>query len=356
MHKLFPWWKRHAAPVSSRISATSNGKTLTDKRPLTHRGGEKPPGTLSAAGPHRSILVEAATDASRADTRMGGYSHRDASRRRCGGFRAWPDLAVFGRFSGFLGVFCRFWALGPFGGSCGAAVFGGFGRFWPDLAAFWPVFAGFGGLGGLGVSVPRAARTNARNSRELYCTRPDCTLARSASEGWQHRSSLALRASVSTSRKRTILSCERYNSSRNRRGCRAAIAFSRSTDCQSVASSLLLVDLHCGHCCASLLPLVRSGTVDLAPRDVIVHRETRQTTCGKKGTGTICRNSPEGAAHIRCLSPFSLRRERADRSHACPTRGIRPLLPLPAAPPRGKWFCPRLLGVCRHPACAAAAR
>ena len=45
----------------------------------------------------------------------------------------------------------------------------------------------------------------------LYRTRPDCTLARSASEGWRHCSSLALRASVSTSRKRTILRREQYS-------------------------------------------------------------------------------------------------------------------------------------------------
>ena len=44
---------------------------------------------------------------------------------------------------------------------------------------------------------------------------------------------------------------------------------------------------------------------------------------GKKGTGTICRNGPEGAAHKWCLSPFSRPRtplpyRRLLRFVACP--------------------------------------
>ena len=33
----------------------------------------------------------------------------------------------------------------------------------------------------------------------------------------------------------------------------------------------------------------------------------RSTSRGEKGTGTICRNGPAGAAHKWCLSPFRLR-------------------------------------------------
>ena len=179
------------------------------------------------------------------------------------------------------------------------------------------MFAGLGGLGGLGVSCAAAgARTNARNSRELYCTRPDCTLARSASEGWQHRSSLALRASVSTSRKRTILSRERYNSSRNRRGCRAAIAFSSSTDCQSVASSLLLVDLHCGHCRAALLPFGTVGNGRFGPAGRDCSPRNSPNNVRETGDRRHLPERPGGCCAHTVPVPF-FPQTRACRSIAC---------------------------------------
>ena len=156
-------------------------------------------------------------------------------------------------------------------------------------------------------------------------------VTRSVERGPQGIPSLTLRVTI----ERLICTHANHNSSRNPRGRRAAIAFSSSTDCQSVASSLLLVDLHCGHCRAALLPFGTVGNGRFGPAGRDCSPRNSPNNVREKGTAAICRNSPEGAAHIRCLSPFSLRRERADRSHACPTRRIRPLLPLPAAPPAG---------------------
>ena len=56
---------------------------------------------------------------------------------------------------------------------------------------------------------PEGGATNGEGS--LYCTRPGCTLARSASEGCATSLLACVRASVGTSRKRTILNRERYN-------------------------------------------------------------------------------------------------------------------------------------------------
>ena len=92
----------------------------------------------------------------------------------------------------------------------------------------------------------------------------------------------------------------------------------------AVASCLFLVNLHCGHYRAPLLPFGTVGNARFGPaRGRLSHRETRQTTCqSPTANGYVFRTASRGPGS-KGPETLSQRGGNApDRSRARPTRRV----------------------------------